>query len=151
MVRASDIAALEKKEEMILEETSLSSGDEFSVSSESLDRQPPRAKRSLLLSLTIFSLPFWSILLCPSCFKNEVVTERIMPQIQQQIDKGMSKIDEGFTSFNESFYEYRSRINQSVAMNYISQDRLRPGFQLAQEKQVQGKYPVVMIPGFVTR
>jgi phospholipid:diacylglycerol acyltransferase len=42
-----------------------------------------------------------------------------------------------------------NRINESISMAYFTQERLRPGFQLAQQG-AKAHYPVVMVPGFVT-
>lgn len=45
--------------------------------------------------------------------------------------------------------EVRSRWNESSALSYITQEKKRPGFHLAQQGAT-AHYPVVMVPGFVT-
>lgn len=42
-----------------------------------------------------------------------------------------------------------SRINESISVAYYTQERLRPGFQLA-KRGAKAHYPVVIVPGFVT-
>lgn len=39
-----------------------------------------------------------------------------------------------------------ARINGSISMAYVAQEKLRPGYQLAQ-KGAKAKYPIVMVPG----
>ena len=63
---------------------------------------------------------------------NQLVAETIVPQLQQQLEQNMMRINES-----------------RISMGYIMQERQRPGFQLAKEG-AKAKYPVVMIPGFVT-
>ena len=85
---------------------------------------------------------------------NEIVSEAVMPQIQHVSETVVPQLQYQFEQriaswpqFNESLYWLG--LNQSISMGYSTQERLRPGFQLA-EKGVRGEYPVVMIPGFVT-
>mmetsp|Transcript_25232 Transcript_25232/g.35571 ORF Transcript_25232/g.35571 Transcript_25232/m.35571 type:complete len:726 (-) Transcript_25232:35-2212(-) len=42
-----------------------------------------------------------------------------------------------------------ARINGSISAAYLTQERLRPGYQLAQQG-AKAKYPIVMVPGFIT-
>mmetsp|Transcript_8042 Transcript_8042/g.12284 ORF Transcript_8042/g.12284 Transcript_8042/m.12284 type:complete len:722 (+) Transcript_8042:464-2629(+) len=42
-----------------------------------------------------------------------------------------------------------ARINGSIAATYLTQERQRPGFQLAQQG-AKANYPIVMVPGFIT-
>jgi phospholipid:diacylglycerol acyltransferase len=75
---------------------------------------------------------------------NEIVAERVVPHIESSTGLRMPQ-------FNESLYWLRS-FNQTLpSMNaYVTQaPALRPGFQLA-EKGAKSKYPVIMVPGFVT-
>lgn len=41
------------------------------------------------------------------------------------------------------------RLNESIPLSYLTQEKKRPGFQLAQQG-AKAHFPVVMIPGFVT-
>lgn len=41
------------------------------------------------------------------------------------------------------------RINESIAIGHLTQEKKRPGFLLA-EQGAQANYPVIMVPGFVT-
>ena len=40
--------------------------------------------------------------------------------------------------------------NATLANTLITQEKMRPGYQLAQKHDTQDKHPVVMIPGFIT-
>ena len=93
--------------------------------------------------------PFWFliIILCTlsqifvsTSLRNEIVSDRFIPQLQQ--------LEHAWPNINESLEWLK--FNQSLTKTYATQERLRPGFQLAKEKGAKGKYPVVMIPGFVT-
>ena len=70
-------------------------------------------------------------------FRNEIVSDRFIPQLQQQLptilQQQLEQLEHAWPNFT-----------------YATQERLRPGFQLAKEKGAKGQYPVVMIPGFVT-
>ena len=69
--------------------------------------------------------------------KHHILQDRIIPQLQQQ-----------FTTLNETLFW--SRFNHSISSRtHLTQERSRPGFQMALEG-ARGKYPIVMIPGFVT-
>ena len=43
----------------------------------------------------------------------------------------------------------RTRLNESIPLSYLTQEKKRPGYQLASKGAV-AKYPVVIVPGFVT-
>lgn len=75
---------------------------------------------------------------------NELVAERILPQLHKHLEQSMTT----WSTFNETSSWYY-RLNSSISMGYLMQERQRPGFQLAKEG-ARGQYPVVMIPGFVT-
>jgi phospholipid:diacylglycerol acyltransferase len=72
---------------------------------------------------------------------NELVAEQVLPRFQEQFETGSLT----WTAFNDSLYWLR--INQSLG--YSTQELLRPGFHL-KEKGAEGKYPIIMVPGFVT-
>jgi len=82
---------------------------------------------------------------------NELVTERVVPRLQNGLLESIPQ------QFNESLYWIRS-FDQTfplmtgtgtMMMMTTTATRIRPGFQLAQ-KGAQAKYPIIMIPGFVT-
>lgn len=76
---------------------------------------------------------------------NEIVAERVVPHLQS----GLEQTGLRMPQFNDSLYWIRS-FNQTLpSMNSVTQTRTRPGYQLAQ-KGATAKYPVVMVPGFVT-
>jgi len=85
---------------------------------------------------------------------NELVAERVLPHLQNGLEQS------GFSLplFNESFYwiwifnqtHFPSMTGTGSSTSTTStQTRVRPGLQLAQ-KGAKAKYPIVMIPGFVT-
>jgi hypothetical protein len=84
------------------------------------------------------------------------VAEQVMPELQQQLELLDLRMRDTLESarllvpgFNETLYWLR--LNQTASQGSVStQAKLRPGYMLAQQTGVQGKYPVVMIPGFVT-
>jgi phospholipid:diacylglycerol acyltransferase len=109
-------------------------------SSESLDSNAPRSKKSLLISVAIiYILGRWVV---SASLPKEIVSDHLMPQLQQQFDNGLK-----WSQINETLFWLR--FNQSMEASDVTQDRLRPGFQMASDG-ARGKYPVVMIPGFVT-
>ena len=69
--------------------------------------------------------------------------EQIQQQLPSIVQLQLQQLEQGL---NDSWF----RFNQTLPKSYITQERLRPGFQLGKEKGVKGKYPVVMVPGFVT-
>jgi hypothetical protein len=86
-----------------------------------------------------------------------VISGRVMPELQLRLELLDAKMKESIEkarflapNFNETLYWLR--LNQTHGMeSATTQDRLRPGYQLARNHPgVRGKYPVVMIPGFVT-
>jgi phospholipid:diacylglycerol acyltransferase len=76
---------------------------------------------------------------------NEMVAERVVPHLQNGLEQSGL-----LPQFNESLYWIRS-FNQTFPSmpGTTAQTRVRPGFQLAQNG-AKAKYPVVMVPGFVT-
>lgn len=84
------------------------------------------------------------------------VAEQVMPEIQQRLELLELRMRDTLESvrfiapgFNETLYWLR--LNQTASQGSVStQAKLRPGHQLAEKYGVQGKYPVVMVPGFVT-
>jgi len=107
--------------------------------SEECDKNPTRRYSHMMLGALLLAGQ-WMIHIS---LKHHIVRDHVMPQLQQQIDNGLKWSH----SFNETPFWHR--FNQSVAISYLTQERLRPGFQMASEG-ARGKYPVVMIPGFVT-
>lgn len=76
---------------------------------------------------------------------NEIVSERFLPNIQQLGLEQMHTFP--WSPFNDSLYEWIN--NQSISIGGYTSQESRPGSQLA-DKGARGKYPIVMIPGFVT-
>jgi hypothetical protein len=84
------------------------------------------------------------------------VAEQVMPELQQRLEflemrmrDTLESVRYIAPSFNETLYWLR--LNQTASPGSVStQAKLRPGYLLAQQTRVQGKYPVVMVPGFVT-
>ncbi|CAJ1932946.1 unnamed protein product [Cylindrotheca closterium] len=90
-------------------------------------------KKFLLMFAAIVLAGQWMMY---SGLKNHIDSDSgIIPQLQHQLNT--------FNAFNDTW----NRFNQS--RTHLTQERLRPGFQLAEEG-AHGKYPVIMIPGFVT-
>jgi phospholipid:diacylglycerol acyltransferase len=102
---------------------------------------------------------------------NEIVAEKLAPvaetatdllQLQQTISfmellelRWKDTIESAkymVPNFNETLYWLRlnQTANQHQGSMPTTQDRLRPGYQLATQYNATGQYPVVMIPGFVT-
>lgn len=106
-----------------------------SEASSECEKSSHHSWKHLLLTLAAVLLAGqWMIY---TSLKHQMVPDHILPQLQHQ-----------FNTFNET--QFWGRFNQSVARNtYQTQERLRPGFQLASDG-AKGKYPVIMIPGFVT-
>jgi hypothetical protein len=84
------------------------------------------------------------------------VAERVMPELQQRFELLDAKMKESIEKarfmapgFNETLYWLRLNSTAKEA-SAVTQERLRPGFQLARSHGVEGQYPVLMIPGFVT-
>ena len=61
------------------------------------------------------------------------VAELVIPELQHQLE----------------LFETRM-LDTIERAKFTTQEKLRPGFQLAQKHGAKGKYPVVMVPGFVT-
>jgi hypothetical protein len=84
------------------------------------------------------------------------VAEQVMPELQQRLELLELRMRDTLESarfmapgFNETLYWLR--LNQTASQGTVTtQAKLRPGHKLAEETGVQGKYPVVMVPGFVT-
>eukprot|EP00980_Cylindrotheca_fusiformis_P011277 scaffold2597_cov116-Cylindrotheca_fusiformis.AAC.5 len=110
-------------------------------STTSLESVAPRSKkRGLLFPLAVICiLGQWIISIS---LKTETVADHLLPQLQQQLDNGLK-----WSQFNESLFWIR--FNQSLVNSDLTQERSRPGFQMAKQG-AKGKYPVIMIPGFVT-
>ncbi|MGK3743085.1 MAG: hypothetical protein ACI90V_009941 [Bacillariaceae sp.] len=93
-----------------------------------------------------------------------VITGRVMPELQHRLELFEARMLEGVEmaklmapNFNETLYWtrlsniYDKSSNNARTTATTTQERLRPGFQLAQKNPgSKGKYPVVMVPGFVT-
>ena len=98
-----------------------------------------------------------------------VITGRVIPEIQHRLELFEARMLEGVEmaklmapNFNETLYWTRlsniydnhdnnGNAKSSNARTATTQEKLRPGFQLAQKYSgSKGKYPVVMVPGFVT-
>jgi phospholipid:diacylglycerol acyltransferase len=73
---------------------------------------------------------------------NEIVAQQVVPQLEQQWEAHSFYLP-NWPQFNGSSW---LRINETM---YNTKKSSRPGFQLA-EKGATVKYPIVMIPGFVT-
>eukprot|EP00934_Nitzschia_sp_Nitz4_P001179 Nitzschia sp. Nitz4//scaffold35_size145790//91671//93755//NITZ4_003037-RA/size145790-processed-gene-0.95-mRNA-1//-1//CDS//3329549145//1179//frame0 len=79
---------------------------------------------------------------------NELVAERVL-HVQYRIENTTGAFLTNMNQFNTSLYWFRS-LNESLpSMPSRTQPLTRPGFRLAQEG-AKAKYPIVMIPGFVT-
>jgi hypothetical protein len=85
------------------------------------------------------------------------VTERVLPELQQRLElldaKMKGSIEQArfmVPDFNEQLYWLRLNSTAKEVSAGLTQEILRPGFQLARNHNVKGQYPIVMIPGFVT-
>ncbi|KAG7363348.1 lecithin:cholesterol acyltransferase [Nitzschia inconspicua] len=84
------------------------------------------------------------------------VAEQVMPELQQRLELLELRMKDTLESarlmapgFNETLYWLRLNETADEA-SARTQAKLRPGYQLAEKTEVQAKYPVVMVPGFVT-
>lgn len=87
------------------------------------------------------------------------VAERVIPELQNRLEHFESKMLDAIEmakfmapNFNETLYfgEINGSLSKTKGRIVTTQEKLRPGFQLAQKYDTNGKYPVVMIPGFIT-
>jgi phospholipid:diacylglycerol acyltransferase len=79
---------------------------------------------------------------------NEIVASRVLPELQHHLEHSFDSFTSTWSPFNESAYNWL-RLNENISIGHITQERKRPGFQLAKEG-AHGSHPVIMIPGFVT-
>jgi len=89
------------------------------------------------------------------------VAERVIPELQQRLELFESRMHDTiematymFPNFNETLYWRGMNATESeteeTARTVMPQEKLRPGFQHAEKYGAKNKYPVIMVPGFVT-
>ena len=89
------------------------------------------------------------------------VAERVIPELQQRLELIESRMLDTLEmakfmapNYNETLFWRRinsTSLNpEEMAMTATTNENMRPGFQLAQTHGAKGKYPVVMVPGFIT-
>lgn len=84
------------------------------------------------------------------------VAEHVIPELQNRLEHFESRMLDAIEmakfmapNFNETVY-WGAVSEVGTARTVTTQEKLRPGFQLAQKHDTQDKHPVVMIPGFIT-
>ena len=89
------------------------------------------------------------------------VAERVIPELQHRLELFESRMLDAIEmakfmapNFNETLHwgTMNATISRTkgFARTLTTQERLRPGFQLAQQHGTEDKHPVVMVPGFIT-
>lgn len=91
---------------------------------------------------------FWSLqLACVIVLKQSGVNiEEFNIEELKDLPRTMSRhLNSLLPQIEQSLY----RLNESISLAYMTQEKTRPGYQLAQQG-AKANYPVVMVPGFVT-
>ena len=91
---------------------------------------------------------FWSLqLACVIVLKQSGVNiEEFNIEELKDIPRTMSRhLNSLLPQIEQSLY----RLNESISLAYMTQEKTRPGYKLAQQG-AKANYPVVMVPGFVT-
>lgn len=80
------------------------------------------------------------------------VAERVMPELQHRLELFESRMLDAVEMAKFMAPNFNETLSKTKGMErtVTSQEKLRPGFQLAQEHGTESKYPVVMVPGFIT-
>lgn len=80
------------------------------------------------------------------------VAERVMPELQQRLELFESRMLDAVEMAKFMAPNFNETLSKTKGMErtVTTQEKLRPGFQLAQKHGTESKYPVVMVPGFIT-
>lgn len=123
------------------DESSIESPPPLVVCEDASNRRPSRSsflqrttpsRRYFLYALGLWLLELGLVLLLKRC--GVITPDFRLDEVVKQ-----SVLDQGIFS----------RFNESIPLAYLTQEKKRPGFQLAQQGAT-ARYPVIMVPGFVT-